>query len=55
MSATSGVAISPHYEVLPTALLEGLTNATKATMLSTDTAGDLFNCMRGDKVPLSEI
>lgn len=55
MSATSGVATFPHFEVLPTALLEGLTNAAKASMLSTDTAGDLFNCMRGDKVPLNEI
>ena len=50
-----GVALFPHYEILPDALIKGLEIAANASMLSTDTAGDMFNCTRANKVPLSEI
>ena len=45
----------PVYELFPTSLLKGLEDAALATLISTDIAGDLFNCSRALKVALSDI
>lgn len=59
MSATSkpsqGEVRFPVYQLLPTALLKGLEDASVAVLTSTDVAGDLFNCSRATKVPLLDI
>ena len=59
MSAASvsaqGEVRFPVYELLPTALLKGLEDAAVAILTSSDIAGDLFNCSRATKVPLSDI
>jgi hypothetical protein len=49
---TRGIVRIPTYESLPQALIQGLQDASAATMLSTD---DLFNCTQPTKVILAEV